>query len=122
MASKLKAAAGSFERMLLPRLNSIDGELKAINTRIDAVHGSIDGGLKAINTRIDGVHGRIDGVEKSVDSLRNELKAEIRMVATAQDAKIDNVLLKVDQIDKKLDIDRRMTVMEAKMKELEKRS
>jgi DNA-binding FrmR family transcriptional regulator len=111
MASKLKAAAGSFEGMLLPRLNSIDGELKAINTRIDAVNG-----------RIDGVHQRIDGVEKSVDSLRNELKAEISMVATAQGAKIDSVLLKVDQIDQKLDIDRRMTIMEAKMKELEKRN
>jgi hypothetical protein len=104
MASKLKAAAGSFERILLPRLNSIDGELKAINTRIDSG-----------NTRAD-------SVEKSVDSLRNELKAEIRSVATAQGAKIDNVLLKVEQLHKELDMDRRMTIVEAKLKEFEKRS
>jgi DNA-binding FrmR family transcriptional regulator len=67
MASKLKAAAGSFERHLLPRLNSIDGELKAIHTRIDAVNG------------------RIDGVEKSIDSTKAELRAEIK----AADVKID---------------------------------
>jgi hypothetical protein len=57
-----------------------------------------------------------------MDSLRNELNAEIKAVATAQGAKIDSVLVKVDQIDKKLDIDRRMTIIEVRMKELEKRS
>jgi hypothetical protein len=61
MASKVKDAAGSVERFFLPRLNSIDGELKAINTRVDSV-------------------------EKGMDSLRNELKAEIRAVATSQAA------------------------------------
>jgi len=104
MASKVKAAAGSVERLLLPRLNSIDGELKAINTRIDAV-----------NTRIDAVQKSVGDLDKRltswIDSLRNELRAEIRAVDS-----------KVDQLDKKLDIDRRMLIMEAKMKELEKRS
>ena len=99
MASKLKAAAGSLERVLLPRLNSIDGELKAINTRIDAVHGKIDSEMKATNTRIDavngridGVHQRIDGVEKSVDSLRNELGT-----------KIDGVHQRIDGVEKSVD-------------------
>ncbi|MDG6979474.1 MAG: hypothetical protein JRN58_10390, partial [Nitrososphaerota archaeon] len=64
MATKVRGAVGSLERVLLPRLNSIDGELKAINTRIDEESKStgakidglgarIDGELKAINTRID---------------------------------------------------------------------
>jgi hypothetical protein len=103
MAEKLKAAAGSFERFMLPRLNSIDGELKAINTRIDSG-----------NTRTD-------GVEKSINSLRSEPKAEIRAAATSQDAKIVALHVKVDQLHKDLDMDRRMTIMEAKLRELEKR-
>jgi hypothetical protein len=37
MATKVKEAAGAVERILLPRLNSIDGELKSINTRIDSI-------------------------------------------------------------------------------------
>ena len=93
----MKSAASSLERLFLPRLNSIDGELKALNTSVDSV-------------------------EKGMDSLRNELKAEIRSVATAQGAKIDNVLLKVEEIHKELDMDRRMTIVEAKLKEFEKRS
>jgi hypothetical protein len=50
-------------------------------------------------------------VTGSIESMRNELRAEIKAVDT-----------KVGEIDKKLDIDRRMLIMEAKMKELEKRS
>jgi tetrahydromethanopterin S-methyltransferase subunit G len=115
MAEKLKSAAASFERMMLPRLNSIDGELKAINTRLD-------GELKAINTRLDGVNSRIDGVEKSagenhknlitiIDSFKSEMRAELKAVNA-----------KVDQIDEKLDVDRRMTIMEAELKELKKKA
>ena len=111
MAEKLKAAAGSFERLMLPRLNSIDGELKAINTRIDAT-----------NTRIDATNTRIDGVEKSQNSLKAELRSEIKAGFAAQDAKIEKVALKLDEMDRKLDIDRRMTTIEAKIKELERKN
>jgi hypothetical protein len=93
MASKLKAAAGSLERILLPRLNSIDGELKAINTRMDGMDKSI--------TESD----------KRAESFRSEFRAELKTVHA-----------KLDHIDSKLDIDRRMTIIETKMKEFEKES
>jgi hypothetical protein len=96
MASKVKAAAGSFERLMLPRLNSIDGDLKAINTRIDSV-------------------------EKSQDSLKNEIRAEVKAGFASQDGKIEKLVLKLEEMDKKLDIDRRMTTIEAKVKELERK-
>jgi hypothetical protein len=85
MASKVKEAAGVVERILLPRLNSIDGELKAINTRI----GSLS---------------------SKMDSIKNELRSEIKVVDT-----------KVEQLDKKLDTDRRMAILETKVKELERK-
>ena len=83
---------------MLPRLNSIDGELKAINTKID-------GELKAINTRIDGMEKSITESDKRAESFRSEFRAELKTVQT-----------KLDHIDNKLDIDRRMMLMEAKMK------
>ena len=88
MAEKIRKGAGAVERLLLPRLNSIDGE------------------LKAINTGIDGVNNRMDGFEKTMDSMKGELRAEIKVVDT-----------KIEQLDRKLDIDRRITVMEAKLQE-----
>lgn len=93
----MKAGAGSFERLMLPRLNSIDGELKAINTRIDSF-------------------------EKSQDSLKNELRAEIKAGFASQDGKIEKIVLKLEEMDRKLDTDRRMTILEAKVKELERKT
>jgi hypothetical protein len=93
MAEKLKAAAGSFERLMLPRLNSIDGE------------------LKAISTRIDGMETSIAESDKRAESFRSEFRAELKTVQT-----------KLDHIDNKVDIDRRMMLIETKMKDLEKRS
>jgi septal ring factor EnvC (AmiA/AmiB activator) len=111
MASKVKAAAGSLERILLPRLNSIDGELKAINIRIDSK-----------DTKIDGVEKSISESDKRAGSFRGEFRAELKAMNSKLEAKIDSVLSKVDHIDQQLDIDRRVTIIEAKMKELEKRS
>jgi hypothetical protein len=93
MAEKLKAAAGSFERLLLSRLNSIDGE------------------LKAINTRVDGMEKSIAESDRRAESFRSEFRAELKTMYT-----------KLDHIDSKLDIDRRMAIMEAKLRDLEKRS
>jgi len=49
------------ERLLLPRLSSPEGELKAFR-------GEVTGKFEAVN-------GRIDSVEKQMLSLRNEMSA-----------------------------------------------
>jgi hypothetical protein len=54
MASRAKEAAGTVERILLPRLNSIDGELKSINTRIDSSTGELRSEIKAVDRRVSG--------------------------------------------------------------------
>jgi len=58
MAEKIP---GWIQRLLLPRLSSLEGELKAFR-------GEVVGEFKAVN-------GRIDGLEKQVSSLRNEVNA-----------------------------------------------
>jgi len=90
MATKVKEAAGVVERILLPRLNSIDGELKSINTRIDSVDRSIGELDKRLTSKIDSNH--------------SEIKTELRA------------------LHEKVNLLPRMAVLEAKMKELEKRS
>jgi len=52
---------GWIERLLLPRLSSLEGEVKAFR-------GEVAGELKAVN-------GRIDSLEKQMLSLRNEINA-----------------------------------------------
>jgi hypothetical protein len=67
-----KKAVGTVERLLLPRLNSIDGELKSINTRMDSV-----------NTRIDELDRRLTTKVEEMDSdttfnlSRSEMKYEV---------------------------------------------
>jgi hypothetical protein len=77
----------------MPRLNSVDGELKAIHTRADDMEKSIAES------------------DKRAESFRSEFRAELKTMRT-----------KLDHIDSKLDIDRRMTIMEAKLRDLERRS
>jgi hypothetical protein len=100
MASKVKGAIGSVERILLPRLNSIDGELKSINTKIDT-------GEKSVNTRIDTIDTKIDSMKSELrtemTSNKNEIKTEIRA------------------LNEKVDILPRLAVLEAKMKDLERK-
>ncbi len=74
--------------------------LSAIKSAIQSVVspdlGEIKGELKTINTKID--------------SLKNELRAEIKVVDT-----------KVEQLDKRLDVVQRVAVLEARIKELERK-
>ena len=87
---------------------SIGAVRKAVSTIVSPDLSEIKTELKVLNTRMGEMDKRLTS---SIDSLHNELRAEIKAVDT-----------KVGEIDKKLDIDRRMFIMEAKMKELEKRS
>jgi archaellum component FlaC len=89
MATKVKEAAGAVERILLPRLNSIDGELKSINTMIDAVHTMID----AVYTRIEGVDTRIEGVDTRIEGVDTRIEGV--------DTRIDAVHTRIDEMDKR---------------------
>jgi hypothetical protein len=65
--------------------DSIDGELKSINTRIDAVHTRIEG----VDTRIGAVHTRIDEMDKrraiQFESIRNEMEGLSEKVDLVKD-------------------------------------
>jgi len=82
---------------------SIGTVRKAVSTIVSPDLSEIKTELKVLNTRMGEMDKRLTS---SIDSLRNELRADT----------------KVGETNKKLDVDRRVFIMEAKMKELEKRS
>jgi hypothetical protein len=78
MAARVRDAVSSVERILLPRLNSIDGELKSINTRIDSVHTRIDEIDKRNDIRFEAIKSEIRTVSEKVDFIKDveRLKVE----------------------------------------------
>ena len=87
---------GWIERMLLPKLNEISGEIKAIHTRIGAV-------------------------EKEVASLRSEMMTKFESVDVKFDSLRNEMISKFDAVDFRFDsLEARLPVME-KMAEFEVR-
>lgn len=85
---------GWLERILLPRLSEINGELKAINARIGGLDSKVEGEFKAVHSEIERVDEKVDGVDKRLGA-------------------------KIDNLDKRLDMAQRLAVLEAKMSELQ---
>ncbi|MDG7003432.1 MAG: hypothetical protein JRN56_05970 [Nitrososphaerota archaeon] len=87
---------GWIERLLLPRLSSIEGELKALKGELNGLRGEMRGELKA-------VHSETRRLDEKIDSLRNE------------------TLTRFDGIEKRLDFARDLGVLQTKVTELEAR-
>jgi hypothetical protein len=80
-----------FQTLIAPRLECIEGHLKALNTRIDAVESKFvamgskfEGKLDALDSKFE---GKFDAMSTSIgcldgklESFRRELSAEIRRV------------------------------------------
>ena len=89
MASKIPAW---IQRILLPKLESIRGELKAVNARIDALKISMEEMDRRLTFQIQ--------------SLRNEMIAKFEAVNS-----------RIDSLEKGLDVAERLAVIEAKLRE-----
>ena len=100
MASKIPAW---IQRFLLPELEAIKGELKAINTRIDALKTSMEEMDKRLSAKIDELDKRLT---TKIEELEKRLTTEIRAVNT-----------RIDAFEKRLDVAERLAVIEAKLRE-----
>ena len=80
-----------FQNLIAPRLEGIQGELKAVNTRIDALELKIDALDSKFNGKFDAVDSKFDGkfdalstsigfLDGKLESFRRELSSEIRRV------------------------------------------
>ena len=75
---------GWIERLLMPKLNEITGELKALHTRIDGVEKEVAGLRREMMTKFEAVDGRLTALDAKVDvkfdSLRNEMISRFEAV------------------------------------------
>lgn len=110
-----------FERLLLPTLNEMKGELKAINTRIDSLDGKID-------SLRNETKSEISRFEEKIDSLRNETKteiisviSEITSVRTEITSLKTEMTIRLDSLEKRIPVIEEITVLKLKIAEIEKR-
>ncbi len=87
-------APGWLERVLLPQMNEMKGEIKAIDARIEGFEGKVEGEFRA-------VHSEIKRLDEKIDSSAGRLEE------------------KIDSLDKRMDVTQRVAVIEEKMRELE---
>lgn len=113
------------ERLLLPKLNTIEGELKAINTSIDSLDEKIDIKIDSLDEKIDSLDGKID---IKIDSLRNEMKSGftgLNYRFEKVDERIDSLRIemtvKLDSLEKRIPVIEKIAVLELKIAEIEKR-
>jgi chromosome segregation ATPase len=124
MASKLaEKAPGWVTRILLPEIAELKGEIKNINTRIDELDkrlsNKIDSSFDSLTSKIDSnsvllnskIDSNFDSLTSKIDSLRNELKSDI--------SRVDS---RVEDLDKRLDIVQRLSVLEAKQREMDSKT
>jgi predicted nucleic acid-binding Zn-ribbon protein len=97
MAEKMINAV---QRVLLPELQEIKGELKAINARISAS-----------DAKLDAMDSKISATNSKIEAFRNEFRSETK--------RLDE---KIDGLSSQFETQRKLSVLEAKVAELEKRS
>ncbi len=89
------------KQVLMPELNEIKGELKAVNIRIDALESNlnirIDSLRNETKTEINSVRNEIAGVGKEIKSLRTEMN------------------VKFDSLEKRIPVIEKITALELKI-------
>ncbi len=98
------------ERLLMPKLSEISGDIKAINARIDATNERMDSLRNETKTEI----GSLD--EKIV-SLRTEMKSEFKGLGY----RFESIDIKLDSLEKRIPVIEEITALKIKIAELEKR-
>jgi hypothetical protein len=109
-----------FQTLIAPRLAGIEGELKAVNTRIDALDFKIGTVDSKFESKFDALTSTIGFLDGKLDSFRRELSAEIRRVDEKLSAEIRRVeeTLSADFVRIESNVDVRLVAMDRGMESL----
>ena len=55
------------ERVLLPQMNELKGEIKALDARLGGFEAKVEGEFNAVHTEIRRLDEKIDGLDKRMD-------------------------------------------------------
>jgi predicted RNase H-like nuclease (RuvC/YqgF family) len=97
MAKLAEKAPSWFTRVLLPEISEIKGELRAINARIDST-----------NTKIDALDNKVEEVEKRLSIRIDEMDKRLSS--------------KVQGLRELVNLTQRVTILEVKQRESEKKA
>ena len=98
---------GWLERVLLPQLEEVKGEVKALRSELI-------GEVKTLGARMDGGFAKGEG---ELEAVRSEIMRLDEKVGSA-DQKLGT---KIDDLDKRMDVVQRLAVVEGKVHELDAR-
>ncbi len=116
------------EHLLLPKLSTIEGELKAINIRIDSVEDQV-GSLR------NEMLSKFEATDNKIDSLRNEMLSKFegvdikitsldeRITSLRNEAKTEFTGLnyRFDYLEKRIPVIEEITALKLKIADMEKR-
>jgi len=110
-------ALSYFEGLKYPRLERIEGELKAVNTRIDALESKVDALDSKFEGKFDALTTSIGFLDGKLESFRRKLSAEIRRVDEKLSAEIRRVegTLSADFVRIESNVDVRLVAMDRGM-------
>jgi peptidoglycan hydrolase CwlO-like protein len=85
---------GWLERVLLPQMNELKGEIKALDAKLGGLDSKVEGEFRA-------VHSEVKRLDEKIDSSSKRLEQ------------------KIDSLDKRMEVTQRIAVIEEKVRELE---
>ena len=113
------------ERLLMPKLSEISGEIKAVNTRIDALESNMSTRIEALESKMDikidsldeRMNTRINSLDEKIVSLRTEMKSDFKGL----DYRFETIDIHFDSLEKRIPVIEEITALKIKIAELEKK-
>jgi chromosome segregation ATPase len=112
---------GWIERLLLPKLSSIEEELKAINSRIDSVEERMISMRNETKTDIESLRNE---TKTSIESLRKEIESNRKEILSrfeGLDYRFETINMKLDSLEKRIPVIEELAALKIWMADLEKR-
>jgi tetrahydromethanopterin S-methyltransferase subunit B len=106
------------ERLLLPKLSEISGEIKALSTRIDSLEKTTNEKITSLDERINSLekifNERINSLERRVDSLEKMFDERITSLRNEMIIKFDSIEKRMPLIEKIMELEARLAKLEGK--------
>jgi flagellar capping protein FliD len=112
------------EKLLLPKLSEITGEIKAINARIDSLEKTmntrIDSLEKTFNERFISLRNEMGSLRNEMNSLRNEMLTRFEAVDKKIESLRNEMFTKFDSLEERIPMMEKLTELEIRIARLEK--
>ena len=113
------------ERLLMPKLNEISGEIKALEAKIESVDSKVEVRIDAVEKEVASLRSEtlteLEVADAKVESLRNETKGAIESLEKVTISRFEAVDRRFKSLEAKLPVMEKMAELEARLAELLKR-